>query len=68
MGNTTGSSRKGCCGFILGRLFKTKFPKLLIAIKHGNLPLVKKFQKQGVNFNQHNENGDTPLHIAARYK
>ena len=67
MGNVDDRPKKGCYDFIVARLFKTKFLRLLSAIKHGNLTAVKMFHKQNVSFTQHNDIGDTPLHVATRY-
>jgi len=67
MGNTHPNKKEGCLGFIRRRLFKTKFLKLVSAIRHGNLSLVKHYHAMKVNFSHYMENGDTPLHLAIKY-
>ena len=67
MGNTHPKKKEGCLGFIRRRLFKSKFLKLVSAIRHGNLSLVKHYHAMKVNFSHYMENGDTPLHLAIKY-
>ena len=69
MGNSSGYPRKenrGCLRFILNKIFKTDFYKLMDAIKAGNLNLVKHYYHLKVNFSQYLPNGDTPLHFAVK--
>jgi len=69
MGNFSSQVRKennGCIRFILNKIFKTDFYKLMDAIKSGNLSLVKHYYHSKVNFSQYLPNGDTPLHWAVK--
>ena len=67
MGNSHIKANKSCISFLLGKIFKNKFLKLTTAIKEGNLTLVKSYFQSRINFNQYLNNGDMPIHIAAKY-
>ena len=67
MGNTQ-NSRNNCIYILYHKIFRTKFTRLILAIRRGNLAKVIELHKKGLNFNQFLENGDTPLHLATRHK
>jgi len=67
MGTCSGKITRQCVGLVLRKIFRTKYSKLISAIREGNFSMVKQYQAQNVNFNQVLPNGDTLLHVAAKY-
>jgi len=66
MGNCQHKVNRQCLRQVFRKIFKSKFSKLISAIKENNLNVVKHYYAQKLNFNQQLPNGDTPLHIAVK--